>query len=119
MIKELNAEEKRIILDKGTEKPFSGEFVNSNQKGLYICRQCESVLYQSENKFSSGCGWPSFDDSMPGAIKETIDADGLRTETTCNNCGGHLGHIFRGENMTPKNVRHCVNSLSMKFIPSK
>lgn len=118
MIKELNDEEKRIILDKGTELPFSGEFVNSNQKGLYICQQCESALYQSENKFSSGCGWPSFDEAIPGAVKETIDADGQRIEITCNNCGGHLGHIFRGENMTPKNVRHCINSLSMKFIPS-
>ncbi|MDD2681266.1 MAG: methionine-R-sulfoxide reductase [Patescibacteria group bacterium] len=119
MHKPLSDEEKRIILDKGTEAPFSGKFVDFNQFGTYLCRQCESALYCSENKFNSGCGWPSFDMSISGAVKETFDKDGVRTEITCNNCGGHLGHIFRGEHMTDKNTRHCVNSTSMEFIAGK
>lgn len=116
-LNKLTPEEERVIIHKETEEPYSGEYEGSFTLGVYVCRQCDNPIYTSEAKFKLGCGWPSFDKHIEGAVKRIPDPDGMRTEIACAKCGGHLGHVFEGEGFTPTNTRHCVNSLSMKFIP--
>lgn len=113
---DLTPQEARVILHKGTEAPFRGEYDDFYKEGTYICRRCNAPLYSSKTKFDAQCGWPAFDDDFPNAVKRLPDPDGYRTEIECANCGAHLGHVFLGEHLTEKNTRHCVNSLSMRFI---
>lgn len=116
-MRKLTKEEERVIVNKGTEAPFSGEYETNFRKGIYVCKRCGAKLYKSDDKFDANCGWPSFDQEIKGAVKRIPDKDGMRTEIECANCGAHLGHVFEGEGFTAKNTRHCVNSISMIFIP--
>jgi methionine-R-sulfoxide reductase len=116
---ELSKEEEKVIVNKGTEIPFAGKYYAFWERGTYVCKRCGAALYRSESKFEANCGWPSFDDEILGAVKRLPDPDGVRTEIQCANCGAHLGHVFMGEGFTEKNTRHCVNSISMDFIPDK
>ena len=115
---QLTPQQHHVLAEKGTERPFSGEYDNNYESGTYVCGWCNNPLYTSDSKFDAGCGWPAFDDEIPGAVAHHLDADGRREEITCAHCGGHLGHVFKGEYITPKNTRHCVNSLALTFIPA-
>ncbi|WNY27056.1 methionine-R-sulfoxide reductase [Methanolapillus ohkumae] len=117
LFKKLTSEEERVIIYKGTEPPFSGKLLHNKEQGIYVCKRCGAALYKSDDKFESGCGWPSFDDEIPDVIQRIPDKDGFRIEIICKNCGAHLGHVFEGERLTEKNIRHCVNSISLEFIP--
>lgn len=114
-LKKLTSEEEEIIVGKKTEAPYSGKYEDFWEEGMYMCKRCGAPLYRSKDKFDAKCGWPSFDDEIPDAVKRTSDPDGMRTEIICAACGGHLGHVFSGENFTPKNIRHCVNSMALEF----
>lgn len=116
-LNKLSEEEKHVIIDKGTEPAFTGGYDDFYKEGVFICRQCNTPLFSSKAKFDAHCGWPAFDDNFPNAVTRTLDEDGHRTEITCTKCGGHLGHVFEGENLTDKDTRHCVNSLSIRFVP--
>jgi methionine-R-sulfoxide reductase len=117
--RKLTPEEEDVIVRKGTEEPFTGEYDKNFERGTYVCKRCGAKLYRSGDKFDARCGWPSFDDEIKGAVKRVPDPDGFRTEIQCANCGAHLGHVFAGEGYTKKNIRHCVNSISMRFMPEK
>jgi len=116
-LNKLTPEEEEVIVNKGTEMAFTGEYDQTFEEGTYVCKRCNAPLYRSDDKFDAGCGWPAFDDEIKGAVKRFPDLDGMRIEIECTNCGAHLGHVFLGEGFTKKNTRHCVNSISMKFIP--